>query len=105
VRQNGGGDLMAVVVEAGDEDTAPAADPQLSDDQPANDEEPPFDGEPEKKTFASQALVALDNQLRKAIITGLYVKERSSPPPRLAGRVVGSIRTGKAKKPHSPLAG
>jgi hypothetical protein len=71
VRQNGGGDLMAVVVEAGDEDTAPAADSAAADDQPANDEEPPFDGEPEKKTFASQALVALDNQLRKAIINSL----------------------------------
>jgi hypothetical protein len=83
VRQNGGGDLMAVVVEAGDEDTAPAADPQLStaaaDDQPANDEEPPFDGEPEKKTFASQALVALDNQLRKAIITEfIYYREKEA---------------------------
>ncbi len=67
---------MAVVVEAGDEDTAPAADPVAAEDQPPNDEEPPFDGEPEKKTFASQALVALDNQLRKAIITGLYVIEK-----------------------------
>jgi hypothetical protein len=69
VRQNGGGDLTAVVVDAGDEDTAPAADSAAAEDQPANDEEPPFDGEPEKKTFASQALVALDNQLRKPIVT------------------------------------
>jgi len=68
VRQNGGStDLMAVVVEAGDEDTAPQPTAVADDDQLLPEEEPPFDGEPEKKTFVSPTLVALDNQLREAV--------------------------------------